>query len=261
MSTSEESLLEEQQDGILRLSLNRPARRNSLNEEVMLALTQAFSEAASDTSVRVIVLTATGDKAFCVGADLNPESKTFGFDYAEPKTVYADLLRTARAATVPVIGRINGHCLAGGMGLLAVCDMAVASSIAKFGLPEVKVGVFPMQVAALLQTMIPPRKFSEMSITGELISAQDALECGLVNYVAEPEALDEKVDWLVGRVVDKSPTAIRRGKYAMKAMAGMTVEQAIAYMEAQVGLLPLTEDAKEGVAAFAEKRAPVWTGK
>ncbi len=256
-----ESLIKKQSGKVLSLTLNRPERRNAINDELILALTEAFSAASADPSIRAIVLTAVGDKAFCAGADLNPDSKTFGFDYAEPTTSYANLLRTARATTVPVVGRINGHCLAGGMGLLAICDMAVSSAAAKFGLPEVKVGVFPMQVAALLQTMLPARKFSEMCYTGEMISAAEALECGLVNYVVEPAELDEKVDWLVERVVARSPTAIRRGKHALNSTSGMTFEQAIAYMEAQVGLLPLTADAKEGMAAFAEKRDPVWSGK
>ena len=261
MPSSEQSLIAEQQGNVLRLTLNRPERRNALNDELIVALTRAFSEAGQQSSIRAIVLSAVGDKAFCAGADLNPDSKTFGFDYAQPTTTYANLLRTARATTVPVIGRINGHCLAGGMGLLAICDMAVSSAEARFGLPEVKVGVFPMQVAALLQTLLPARKFSEMCYTGEMISATEALESGLINYVAEPDSLDEKVDWLLDRVVDKSPTAIRRGKHALNSTAGMTFEQAVAYMESQVGLLPLTEDAVEGLAAFAEKRQPLWSGK
>lgn len=261
MSTSDDILLTEAKDGVLRLTLNRPERRNALNDALIVALTRAFAEASDAPDIRAIILGATGDKAFCAGADLNPKAGTFGFDYANPATTYANLLRVARKATVPVIGRINGYCLAGGMGLLAICDMAVSASSATFGLPEVKVGLFPMQVAAILQTMLPPRKFAEMCFTGEMLSADEALACGLVNYVAAPEALDEKTDWLAGRVASKSPTAIRRGKYALSATAGMTPEQAIAHMEAQVGLMPLTEDAKEGMAAFAEKRAPVWTGR
>ncbi|APX24942.1 MAG: enoyl-CoA hydratase [Rhodobacteraceae bacterium] len=260
MSTSE-ILLSETSGGVLKLSLNRPERRNALNEDLILELTTALEEASRNPEVRVILLTGTGEKAFCSGADLNPKAGTFGFDYANPMTAYANLLRAARRTTVPVVGRINGHCLAGGMGLLALCDMAVASRTAKFGLPEVKVGVFPMQVAALLQATVPPRRFAEMCYTGEFISAQEAMDWGLVNYVAAPEELDEKTDWLISRVADKSPTAIRRGKHALNSMAGMTTDQAIAFMEAQVGLLPLTEDAKEGMAAFAEKRTPVWTGK
>ncbi len=261
MSISDDILLAAKQDGILRLTINRPARRNALNEELIDRLASSFAKASGDADTRVIVLSATGDRAFCAGADLKPTAGTFGFNYAEPTTSYADLLRTARKTKVPVIGRINGFCLAGGMGLLAICDMAVASSTARFGLPEVKVGLFPMQVAALLQTMLPLRKFAEMCYTGEMLSAGEALEYGLVNYVVEPYDLDDKTNWLAARVADKSPTAIKRGKHALASMAGMTFDQAIAYMEAQVGLMLLTEDAQEGMAAFAEKRPPVWPGK
>ena len=141
MSTSE-ILLSETSGGVLKLSLNRPERRNALNEDLILELTTALEEASRNPEVRVILLTGTGEKAFCSGADLNPKAGTFGFDYANPMTAYANLLRAARRTTVPVVGRINGHCLAGGMGLLALCDMAVASRTAKFGLPEVKVGFF-----------------------------------------------------------------------------------------------------------------------
>lgn len=260
MSTSD-SLLVERDGAVLRLTLNRPERRNAVNDELILALTDAFDQASKDSGVRAIVLTGAGDKAFCSGADLNPNADTFGFDYAEPISNYANLLRAGRRATVPVIGRINGFCLAGGMGLLAICDMAVASSTARFGLPEVKVGLFPMQVAALLQSMLPARKFAEMCYTGDMLSADEALACDLVNYVAPPEELDAKTDWLVDRVVSKSPTAIRRGKYALSAVSGMTFEQSIAFLESQIGLMPMTQDAKEGLSAFAEKRDPKWTGK
>jgi len=139
--------------------------------------------------------------------------------------------------------------------------MAVASAEAKFGLPEVKVGLFPMQVAALMQTILPPRVFAEMCYTGEMVTAEAALAAGLVNYVVPPGELDAKTDWLAARVTDKSPLAIRRGKYALNATAGMSFEQALAHMEAQAGLMPLTEDAKEGMTAFAEKRPPVWKGR
>jgi len=259
MSTSEDSLLIDRRDRILRLTLNRPDKRNAVNDALILRLTEAFEAASTDPDIRAIVLTGSGDKSFCSGADLG--GGVFDFDYAQPISTYANMLRAARRATVPVIGRINGYCLAGGMGLLAVCDMAVADADARFGLPEVKVGLFPMQVAALLQSMLPPRKFAEMCYTGEMLSADEALACGLINYVAEPGQLDAKTNWLVDRVVSKSPTAIRRGKHALNATSGMSFEQAIAHMEAQAGLMALTEDAREGMAAFAEKRAPDWTGK
>ena len=262
MSTSEDCLLVSKADGVLRLTLNRPDRRNALNDTLIGRLTGAFTDVSQDRDVRAIVLAATGDRAFCSGADLNPTADTFGFDYSEPKSNYANMLRAGRATTVPVIGRINGYCLAGGMGLLAVCDMACRLvDEAKFGLPEVKVGLFPMQVAALLQSMIPPRRFAEMCFTGEMIDADTALAYGLVNAVVPHRDLDEKVGELVERITGNSPAAIRRGKHALTATAGMTPTQALDFMEAQVGVMPLTEDAREGMAAFAEKRAPQWTGQ
>ncbi len=257
MSNSE-LLLQERVENVLQLTLNRPEKRNAINDTSILALTDAFNTASQDPEIRAIILTGVGDKAFCSGADLS--GGVFDFDYSQPISNYANMLRAARRTTVPVIGRINGFCLAGGMGLLAICDMAVASSNAKFGLPEVNVGLFPMQVAAILQSLIPARKFAEMCYTGEMLSAQEALACDLVNYVVEPSALDEKTDWLVQRVVSKSPSAIRRGKYALSATSGMSFDQSIAFLESQIGLMPQTDDAKEGLAAFAEKRPPEWSG-
>ena len=259
MSTSDDSLLVEKANSVLRLTLNRPAQRNALNDELIGQLTEAFDAASHDPDVRAIVLAASGDRAFCAGADL--KGGTFDFDYAEPRSAYADMLRAGRATTVPVIGAINGFCLAGGMGLLAICDMAIASTTARFGLPEVKVGLFPMQVAAILQTMLPPRTFAEMCYTGDMIDADQALSVGLVSKVVAPDALNDAVDALAARVVCNSPAAIRRGKYALAATAGLTPDQALDFMETQVGLMALTKDAKEGIAAFAEKRAPKWTGK
>lgn len=246
---------------IARLTIDRPEARNALNEGVMQGLTAGLRQAQSHAAARVIVVTGAGDRAFCAGGDLKPGSKTFGFDYARTTTTYADLLRTAQACTLPIIARVNGHCLAGGMGILTMCDMAVAHQDARFGLPEVKIGLFPMQVAALLQMVLPRTRFAEMCITGEPITAEEALGYGLVNYVVPPAELDAKLDWLVGRVVDKSPTAIRRGKAALRAMQDMTFEQALAYAEVQIGSMVHTEDAVEGLRAFNEKRAPVWTGR
>lgn len=254
-------LITDCRNNVLRLTLNRPAVHNALTPALIEALTRALADLSNQQDVRAVVLTGAGDKAFCSGADLSAEAATFDLDQTRPTTAFADLLRIARAASVPVIGRINGHCLAGGMGLLAVCDMAVASHTAKFGLPEVKVGVFPMQVAALLHGIIPERQFRELCFTGELVSAQQALDLGLLNDVVEPGELDACVDRLVQRVVNVSPTALRRGKHALNAIADMTVEQALSFMEGQIALVSQTEDAREGRKAFAERRTPVWTGR
>jgi methylglutaconyl-CoA hydratase len=235
------------------ITINRPEKRNALNGEVISGIAKGYRDAHDDNDVRVIVLTGAGDKAFCAGADLQNTGAAFAMDFARPNVDYADLLRLSQSATKPSIARLGGVCMAGGMGLLCMTDMAVAADRVMFGLPEVKVGVFPIQVMSLLQSIAPRRLVNEW--------AKTALAAGLINYVVPAAELDAKVDWLIGRIVDKSPTAIRRGKYAMRAIASMSFDESIAYTESQITLLAMTEDAKEGLKAFGEKRKPSWTGK
>lgn len=243
------------------VTINREERRNAIDDRAILAISDALTKAEADRAVRVVVLTGAGDRAFCSGADLSPSSGTFQFDASQNSIPYARLLRQARELGLPIVARINGHCVAGGMGLLAMADMAIAADHAKFGVPEVKVGVFPMLVTSVMQKLIPPRQYAEMALTGELIMAADALRMGLLNYVVPSAELDDKVNWLLGRIVDKSPTGIRRGKYAMQRAASMNFEEALAYLESQIAIMASTEDAAEGRKAFIEKRPPVWTGR
>jgi enoyl-CoA hydratase/carnithine racemase len=250
-------LTSSREGGRLVLTIARPERRNALNAEVIAGLRQAIEGARSDDSLRVVVLTGAGNEAFCAGADLAGDS--FAFDHATPTLAYADLLRSARALHLPLVARVNGACMAGGMGLLAMCDLAVAARHASFGLPEAKVGVFPMQVLALLQSQVPQRFLAQLCLTGDPIDAQRAREIGLVNEVADD--LDEVLERLLARLAGNSPTALRRGLYAMKAMRSMAFDEAIAFAEGQIGLLAMTEDAREGLAAFQAKRRPQWTGR
>lgn len=259
MST-EQAVLLEKRGRALWITVNRSEKRNAINQAVIDGIRQGYEQAQADPQVRVIVLTGSGDKAFCAGADLRP-GEGFVFDYAKPNADYADLMRLASNSTVPSIARVNGVCMAGGMGLLCMTDMAVAVDTVRFGLPEVKVGVFPMQVLSLLQRLVPQRVLREWCFTGEPFTADEALQAGLVNHLAPAAELDAKVEWLIDRLVDKSPTAIRRGKYALRAIEAMSFDQAIAYTETQIATLALTEDAKEGLAAFNEKRAPDWPGR
>jgi methylglutaconyl-CoA hydratase len=243
------------------ITINRPDKRNAINADVVAGIARGYRDAHDDPDVRVIVLTGAGDKAFCAGADLQQTSAAFALDFSRPNVDYADLLRLAQNATKPAIARVAGVCMAGGMGLLCMTDMAVAADHVLFGLPEVKVGVFPMQVMSLLQQIAPRRLINEWALTGEPFDACTAQSAGLLNYVVPAAELDAKVEWLAARIIDKSPTAIRRGKYAMRAIASMSFDQSIAYTESQISLLAMTEDAKEGLKAFAEKRKPVWPGR
>ncbi|HVW70749.1 MAG TPA: enoyl-CoA hydratase-related protein, partial [Steroidobacteraceae bacterium] len=153
-------VLREKRGGALWITINRADRRNAINADVLAGIAQGYREAQMDAAIRVIVLTGAGDKAFCAGADLNP-GQSLTFDYSQPTTAYADLLRLARACPIPTVARVNGACVAGGMGLLCMADIAIASDRATFSLPEVRIGLFPAQVVALLKELIPSRVLHE----------------------------------------------------------------------------------------------------
>lgn len=240
------------------ITINRPDRRNALNTGVLDAIRVAIEQADGDASLRAIVLTGAGDKAFCAGADLTAGAAAFTAGANEPTTDFGRLARAARNIGLPIIARINGACVAGGMGVMALGDMCVVADHARFGLPEGKVGVFPYQVLAYLRGMIHPRYVSELCFTGDLIDAGRAREIGIANYVVPYAELDAKVDWLVERVSAMSPAALRRGKYAMAAMDSMEFSQALAFAETQIAVSAISDDAREGRAAFAEKRLPRW---
>lgn len=256
----EDVVLVENRERVLWITINRPHRRNALNPAVLDALQVALRRLHTDRELLAGVLTGAGDAAFCAGADLDPDT-AFQWDYSRPNAPVADLVRLARSSPIPLIARVNGACMAGGIALAAACPLAIATDDAKFGIPEVKLGIFPMQVYATLQPLLPAKRLYEWCVTGEPFDAQAALQAGLLNEVVPREQLDVHLSRLLARIVDKSPVAVRRGIYAMQAAASMNVEQALAYMESQVTTISLTEDAKEGVAAFAQKRKPVWKGR
>jgi enoyl-CoA hydratase/carnithine racemase len=259
--TSTPELSAEQRGSVLWLTITREERRNAMSHGVLAGMAQAIAAAQTRRDIRAIVITGAGTKAFCAGADLQ-SAKAFTTDYSEPHGHLAQLLRVSRMSTVPLIARVNGACMAGGMGLMSMCDMAVAASHAVFGLPEVKVGVFPAQVLSVLQHLIPRRKLAEMCLTGEPITSAQALEYNLINYVSdEGSDVDAKLQWLLDRLLDKSPAAIRRGLYTMKKVEAMAFEESMSFTESQIALFTLTEDAKEGQKAFQEKRKPVWAGQ
>ena len=168
---TDNSVLFEKRGQAFWITINRPEKRNALNGDVIAGLAKGYREAHDDKDVRVIVLTGAGDKAFCAGADLQNSGAAFAMDFSKPNVDYADLLRLSQNATKPAIARVGGVCMAGGMGLLCMTDMAVAADHVIFGLPEVKVGVFPMQVLSLLQSIAPRRLINEWALTGEPFDA------------------------------------------------------------------------------------------
>ncbi len=241
--------------------INREERRNALNEEVVRTIARGVREAI-EGGARAVVITGAGDKAFCAGADLAKGVKGFAFavDFARPKHYIVDLFKLLQECPLPVIARVNGHAMAGGFGLLCACDMAIAADDIRIGTTESKIGLTPMMILPYMIRVLPPRKLQEMCITGEQFSAAEALEWGVLSYAVPRAELDSKLDWLLARTVDKSPTAIRLGKQAFNATRDMSLREALEFAQAMVPVMSSTEDAKEGMAAFQEKRSPNWTG-
>lgn len=256
-------VLVQMRDRALWITINREERRNALNAEVVQAIIDSVETAESILGCAAIVITGAGEKAFCAGADLQKNTAGFAFavDYSDPRHYLVKLLRTMEACRLPIIARVNGSVMAGGFGLLCACDMAVASTHAKLGTPETRIGMIPMMILPSMLRVVPRRKLLEMCITGEPFTADEALQLGIVNYVVPADALDDKTQWLLSRITDKSPTAVRIGKQAFKAMSDMTMDQALEYAQVMVASMASTEDAKEGLLAFREKRSPKWSGK
>jgi enoyl-CoA hydratase/carnithine racemase len=238
--------------------INREARRNAINPEVLAGIEAAVAQAGADATIRAIVLTGVGDKAFCAGADLSKGTGTFQAAPDEPTTDFGRLARKVRLCGVPLIARVNGACVAGGMGLMGLCDLAIAADHARFGLPEVKVGVFPMQVLVYLRSILSARHINELCLTGELIGAARAAEIGLINEVAPAGELDARIEALVAKIAAASPMALKRGKAVIAAMETMAFEEALSFAEAQIALASRSTDAAEGLTAFNEKRKPSW---
>ena len=258
-----EQVLVERRGTVLWITINRPERRNTINEAVIEGIGAGIRSAAGDTAVRAIVLTGAGDRAFCAGGDLNPtaDGAPFAVNPAQPRNYVVNLFKLMEECDLPIIARVNGHAMAGGLGLLCACDLAVASADATFGTPESKIGLFPMMIMPHLMRVIPARRLMELCITGEALTSQEALAAGLVNYVVPSSELDSKLDWLLARIVERSPTGIRLGKIGFHAMRDMTIRAGWEYAQLMLPAMAQTEDAREGMRAFSEKRPPKFVGK
>jgi enoyl-CoA hydratase/carnithine racemase len=253
-----------ERDGpVLTVVIDREHRRNALNEDVARGIEAGLDQAEADRSVRAVVLTGAGDKAFCAGGDLQPgaDGTPFTIDAADPRHYVARLLRRMDACRLPLVARVNGHALAGGFGLVCACDLVVARDDALLGVTEVKVGLFPMMILPYLLRVVPYRTMMEMCVTGEPVTAAAAAADRLINYAVPVAQLDTKVQWVLSRVVDKSPTGIRLGKQALSKIRGMSTDSALEYAQFMLANMARTKDAKEGFAAFIGKRPPEWTGE
>ena len=248
--------------GVLRVTIDRPAQRNALNADVNRGLLEAVRRLREDGDARLMVLTGAGDQAFCAGADLgglNPDAGAV--ELHRGRSLFADLLRDLRAVPKPVVGRINGHALAGGFGLALGCDLLVAADHALFGTTEAKVGLWPYMISAVIMEHLGPKRTMELMMTGERIDAAKALDWGLVNRVVPAEQLDAATDELVNSLLALSPVVFALGKESYAAALQMGRDQALTYLASMLSLHLQTEDVVEGVTAFLQKRPPEWKGR
>ena len=246
--------------GVARITIDRPWRRNAMSFAVMQGLREALALAKGDAAVRVVVLTGAGDRAFCAGADLDAIAGT-GDAAHEKRGVLVGLFQDLWALGKPTIARVRGYALAGGMGLALSCDFVIAADDAQFGTPEVNVGLWPYIVTVPMLRSMPPRKVLELQMTGRRVGAVEALSIGFVNEVVTVANLDERVDELAAELASKSPLVLKLGRDAFYRALEMDADPALKYLHGRLNEHTQIEDVAEGIAAFAEKRPPKWTGR
>ncbi|MEN9800323.1 MAG: hypothetical protein RL653_4020 [Pseudomonadota bacterium] len=241
------------------LQIRRERQRNSLSPQVIQELLALLGRAEADPAVRVVVLTGAGEKAFCAGGDLGGMAQEGGFlGTHEARRQYGRLLERLSTFPRPTVARVNGHALAGGLGLVLACDLAVAVEEAQFGTPEIDVGLFPMMVMALLQRHVGRKRALEWVMTGDRFSAAEALAAGLLSRVVPRAELDAQVDALAAKLAGKSRAVLSLGKRAFHAAEDLPFGAALELLASQLSLNVLADDAAEGVTAFLEKRPPAW---
>jgi enoyl-CoA hydratase len=248
--------------GVATVALDQPKTRNALSPQLLAELKLALEQARDDDAVRVVVLASTHEDVFSSGGDLASFTADLPqADKHQTNDLFARVFRLLGELGKPSICAAGGHVLAGGLGLALACDLVITKDTARFGTPEINVGVFPFMIMALIYRNVPRKRANELLLLGARISAAEALELGIVNRVVAPAEFDAAVaDW-AERLAAKSPLMMRLGKDAIFRQQDMALADALDFLRSQLTLAQATEDAREGVAAFFEKREPEWKGR
>ena len=261
---TEASQVKVAQEGVVcRITIDRESEHNTMTDAVMSDLQHAFQAAEHMQGARVIVLTGAGQKTFCAGGKLKPTSdgSPFALEPGRFDHPVADLFRAMDRCNLPIIARVNGGAFGGGVGLVCACDFAVSVDTAKFGTTEARVGVFPMMILPLLMRVISRRRLQEMCFFAERFDAHEALRLEIVNRVVAEDVLDAAVDELVAKLVANSPVALRMGRRAFAAMSDLSLHDALNLAQTILPIMSQSEDTKEGMLAFAERRSPQWPNR
>ncbi|RJP90909.1 MAG: enoyl-CoA hydratase [Desulfobacteraceae bacterium] len=258
---TEKDLLYAVRDRVAHITINREKFRNSISAQAVGLFREYLDQAEKDDAVRVVCITGAGEKAFCSGADLGSAIIAEGGSKNQAFQNYANLLKRLAGYPKPTVARVNGYCLAGGTGFMLACDIVIARNDAKFGTPEVNVGLFPMMIGALIFRNVLKKKAMEMVLLGEKLSADQAREMGLITRAVSPEKLDETVDTILDNLAAKSPIGMKIGKQAFYAIQDMGFEDGLDFLCEKLSEVAATEDAVEGITAFIEKRPPMFKGR
>ena len=259
-------LREIDESGVLRLTLNDTAKRNALSEAMIMQLANTFSKASNDPAIRVIVLAANGP-AFCAGHDLKEMNAGREADdggrayYTHIMKICGAMMQGITTCSKPVIAEITGIATAAGCQLVASCDLAVAADNCKFSTPGVHIGLFCSTPMVALSRNVATKHAMEMLLTGDMIAANRAAEMGLVNHVSTPELLTEDTMKMAHKIASKSSMTLATGKRAFYEQREMKLSEAYDYASQVMVDNMLAQDAKEGIGAFIEKRAPEWQDK
>ena len=248
-------------ESVARITINRPDRRNALSPEVVRGIGEALARYERDPEVRAVVLTATGDRAFCAGGDLGGMADASRVDQHWQRSEIGDLLGAMRSSRLPIVARVNGHALAGGFGLMLGCDLVVAADDVEVGTPEVNIGLWPFMITAVIQRDLPRKLALELMLTGKRLKATEAREWGFVNRVVPRAELDAATDELVAELLAKSPVILALGKRSFYRSEDLGFSDGVDYLAGMLTVCLESEDALEGVTAFLQKRAPEWKGR
>jgi enoyl-CoA hydratase/carnithine racemase len=256
-------LIVDQRGVACHITINRATEHNTMTDVVMEEFVRAFREAESMPGVRAIVLTGAGEQTFCAGGKLKPtaDGSPFALEPGRFDNPIAEMFKAMDRCNLPIIARVNGSAFGGGLGLICACDFAVAADTAKFGTTEAKVGVFPMMILPVLMRVIPRRRLQEMCFFAHRFSALEAQQFDIVNEVVPASELDTAVNAMVEKLAANSPVALRIGRRAISAVTDLSFSDALNLTQAVLPILSQSEDTKEGMKAFAERRAPVWPGR
>ncbi len=257
-----DALRYEVRDGIARITIDRPERRNALSWAATAELRAALAGAKADDAVRVVVLTGAGEVAFCAGADLGGMAD--GADFTElhdNRGELAELFRDLYALGKPTIARVRGYALAGGFGLALACDLLVAADDAVFATPEIEVGLWPHMITVPLIRSMPPKRALELMLTGRRVDAAEADRLGFVTRVVAPGELDAAVGELASALAARSPLALRQGRDSFYGVWDQSVDASLRLLHPLLTVTASSEDAAEGIAAFREKRPAAWKGR